>query len=110
MVISVILIAGSIRVGYFPDALPFAFMNQEEKMVGFDIEMAHILAREMNVKLELVLIDRNQDAWMLNNGYVDIIMLGIAVTIDKTNLMGFTTPYLNQTIAFVVKDYRPYRC
>ncbi|MFL5774307.1 MAG: cation:dicarboxylate symporter family transporter, partial [Flavisolibacter sp.] len=97
---------GSIRVGYFSDALPFAFENKAGKLVGFDIEMAYILAQDMKVKLELVKTERNKAAELLNNGTIDIVMSGIAVTLDKTAEMGMTNSYINQTFAFIVKDYR----
>jgi Na+/H+-dicarboxylate symporter/ABC-type amino acid transport substrate-binding protein len=96
----------TIRVGYYKDALPFAFINKAGDPVGFDIEMAYILAREMNVKLGLVAVERNQGVSMLNDGYIDLMMSGTAVTLDNVALMGFTAPYMNQTFAFVVKDYR----
>ena len=38
---------GVLRVGYLPDSLPFAFVNQGGDLVGFDIELAHDLAREL---------------------------------------------------------------
>ena len=34
-----------LRVGYLPDSLPFAFFNQAGDLVGFDVELAHRLAR-----------------------------------------------------------------
>ena len=40
-----------LRVCYVKDILPFAFVNEESRLVGFDVEMAHILARELPVLL-----------------------------------------------------------
>ena len=40
---------GSLRVGFLPDALPFAFFNSRTELVGFDIELAHRLAGELGV-------------------------------------------------------------
>jgi ABC-type amino acid transport substrate-binding protein len=95
-----------LRVGYFRDALPFAFVNEAGNLVGFDVEMAYALASELHVRLELVRIDRTQAPAMLNAGYVDIMMCALAVTIDNAQEMTFSTPYTDQTLAFVVKDYR----
>jgi len=97
---------GYVRAGYFKDALPFAFQNQSGKIVGFDVEMAYRLAQDMQVKLELALIDRAQAAAMLNGGYVDIIMSGIALTLDRAQEMTMSAPYLNETLAFIVRDHR----
>ena len=49
---------GVLRVGYLPDALPYAFFNGQGHLVGLDVELAHHLARELGVRLELRPIDR----------------------------------------------------
>lgn len=97
---------GFLRVGYFKDALPFAFVNEAGNLVGLDVEMAYTLAQEMNVRLELVLIDREKAPAMLDAGYVDIIMSGLAVTLERAQEMALSASYMDQTLAFVVKDYR----
>lgn len=97
---------GSLRVGYFKDSLPFAFTNKAGNLVGFDIEMAHLLARDLSVSLELVLIKRERAVEMLNTGYCDIIMSGIAITPQGLRDAAFSEPYLDTTIAFIVRDYR----
>ncbi len=49
-----ILERGTLRVGYLHDSLPFAFLNQREELVGFDVALMHQLARELGVTLEFV--------------------------------------------------------
>ena len=49
---------GAIRVGYMADSLPYAFVNEQGALVGLDVEMAHQLARDSGVALELVPVDR----------------------------------------------------
>ena len=43
---------------------------------------------------------------MLDAGYVDIIMSGVAVTLENAQKMELSVPYMDQTLAFIVKDYR----
>ena len=62
---------GVLRVGYLADMLPFAFQNTAGHLVGFDIEMAHILARELGVKIEFVLVERERVAQHLAAGSCD---------------------------------------
>ena len=57
-----------LRVGYLPDALPFAFFNQSGDLVGFDVELAHRLAREMGVSLAFVPVDRERLVAQLARG------------------------------------------
>ena len=74
---------GSVRVGYLADALPFAFSNEQGVVVGFDIEMAHGLANDLGVKLELVRVPREEIDTLLSSGHIDVVMSGLAVTAQR---------------------------
>jgi Na+/H+-dicarboxylate symporter/ABC-type amino acid transport substrate-binding protein len=93
-----------LRVGYLPDALPFAFFNQQGDLVGFDVELAHRLAREMGVVLAFVPVDRERMPEQLAEGYCDLVMSGVVVTTDRARAMLFSDSYLDETAAFVVPD------
>ena len=45
---------GTLRVGVWADRLPFAFVNRDGHLVGFDVEMAQLLARDLGVKVEFI--------------------------------------------------------
>jgi Na+/H+-dicarboxylate symporter len=47
-----------LRVGYLPDALPFAFVNGRGDLTGFDVALMHQLALELGVRLEFVPVGR----------------------------------------------------
>jgi Na+/H+-dicarboxylate symporter len=97
---------GAIRVGVFTDRLPFAFLNGERQLVGFDVEMAQLLARDLGVKVEFVeLQDVGSLSDLLMSGRVDLAMTGMPVTPERTAEMVFSNPYLDETFAFVVKDH-----
>jgi len=93
-----------LRVGYLPDALPFAFFNQDGDLVGFDVELAHRLAREMNVTLAFVPVDRDNMSAQLAEGYCDLVMSGVVITTDRARDVLFSESYLDETVAFVVPD------
>jgi len=93
-----------LRVGYLPDALPFAFFNQAGDLVGFDVELAHRLAREMGVTLAFVPVDRDQLPAQVAEGYCDLVMSGVAVTTDRARDVLFSDSYLDETLSFVVPD------
>ncbi|GAA4824393.1 cation:dicarboxylate symporter family transporter [Algivirga pacifica] len=97
--------SGVIRVGYYADALPFAFRNTKGEIVGLDIEMAYALARELKVRLELIKVPRTNQARTLNEGVVDIIMSGTPIEMELLQELNFTTPYMSQTLALMVKDH-----
>ena len=86
-----------LRVGFLPDALPYAFFNKDGGLVGFDIELAHRLAREMGVTLAFVPVDRQTMAAQLADGYCDLVMSGVVVTTDRAREILFSDSYLDET-------------
>jgi ABC-type amino acid transport substrate-binding protein len=97
---------GFVRVGYVKDRLPYAFENAHGQIVGFDIEMAYDLARVLHADLEFVPIDRERMEAQVKAGDCDILMSGIAVTPDRAAQMSFSASYRDETLAFVVRDFR----
>jgi ABC-type amino acid transport substrate-binding protein len=97
---------GAIRVGYFTDNRPFSFFNEQGRLVGLDVEMAHVLADALGVGLEFVPLDRSKMLEQVNEGYCDIVMSGIVVTPERAEAARLSAPYLEMTLAFVVQDHR----
>lgn len=97
---------GVLRVGYNPDRLPFTFFNSKGELVGFDVEMAHRLARELGVTLEFVPFELETMVEQLNGDHFDVIMAGIAMLTQKLKEVSFSDPYMDVTFALVVKDSR----
>jgi len=97
---------GVLRVGYAKDALPYAFQNDRSELVGFDIDMAHLLARQLGVRLELVRIEPAAAAGLLDAGWLDLVMSGVAITPRRLQAMSLSQSYLDETLAFVVRDFR----
>jgi Na+/H+-dicarboxylate symporter len=104
--LSRILQRGSLRVGYLADALPFAFSNSKGEIVGFDIEMAHRLAGELGVTLELIRTTEAKIGPLLQSGQLDIAMSGLAVTTKRALQWDFSFAPIDLTLAFLVPDYR----
>ena len=98
-----------LRVGYLADALPYAYLNGDGDLVGFDVALMHRLALELGVRVEFVPVtrddlDRPAGATLLETGYADIIAGGLAVTTTRAGVMQLSSPYLDETFAFVVPD------
>jgi len=96
---------GVLRVGYLADKLPFAFTNDSAQVVGLDIEMAYLLAKELNVVPEFYKITTKSLPNLINNGKLDIVMSGLLTTTDKIQNYSVSNSYLDQTLAFIVPDY-----
>lgn len=97
---------GSLRVGFDPEALPFAFYNLRQELVGYDIALAHRLAKDLGVSLEFVPMNRVTMLEFMNEGAWDILMSGVPVTADDLQVMNFSRPYMDAKGALVVEDYR----
>jgi ABC-type amino acid transport substrate-binding protein len=96
---------GTLRVAYLPDRLPWAFRNEDGRLVGFDVEMAYILAQELGVGVEFVQLTRDELVAALDSGAVDVAMSGIVVTVQSLAKLSFSQSYVDETIAFVVEDH-----
>jgi Na+/H+-dicarboxylate symporter len=95
---------GVLRVGYFDDSLPYVYLNRRGDLVGFDVEMALQLARDLGVRAELAPVDRNVLDVGLAASVCDVLMSGVAVTADRSLHVRFSASYLDETVAFVVPD------
>ncbi len=104
-----ILERGVLRVGYKADNLPFSYLNVTGELVGFDIDLAHRLARELGVELEFVPWEYDTLLEQLNAGQFDIVAGGLWVTTSRLIDAAFSEPTMTTTMAFVVKDYLRHR-
>ena len=97
--------SGVLRVGFILDQ-PFAFFNRSGELVGYDIDMAHLLAQELDCELEFVPLDFEDLDRHLNSRLVDIVMSGVPMTTTNLQQVRMSEPYLNVTLAFAVRDDR----
>jgi cyclohexadienyl dehydratase len=89
-----ILEAGIVRVGTTGDFPPITSRDPDSKnYVGYDIDAAVELAKDLGVKVQFVPAD-----WKtLVNGVVadkyDIVMSGVSMSLERAKVAGFTQPY-----------------
>jgi ABC-type amino acid transport substrate-binding protein len=87
-----------------PDRLPYSFLTPKGELVGLDVEMAHRLARDLEVTPEFVPVTLDTMPGLLLEGRCDLAMSGTPVTPRRASLMRFSNPYLDETLGFVVRD------
>jgi ABC-type amino acid transport substrate-binding protein len=97
---------GRMRVGFVPRQRPYTHFNSKGELVGFDVDMAHALARELGVVVEFAPVEREHLAEILDASRVDVVMAGVLLTTRRAARMDFSNPYLDETLAFVVPDHR----
>ena len=96
---------GILRVGFFSDAVPYAFFNTNQELVGYDIEMAFHLAASLGVSPEFVPIERTAMRKALESGLCDIVMSGVVVTVPTGTEVDFSHGYHRERVGFLVPDH-----
>jgi Na+/H+-dicarboxylate symporter/ABC-type amino acid transport substrate-binding protein len=97
-----ILDRGVIRVGYNPRDIPFCYLNKWGEVVGYDVAYAYQLAKDLDVKLEMVPILYDQLIEEVNSGYCDIVMSAIVMDEQRIVGMQFSSSYIEQANALVI--------
>jgi Na+/H+-dicarboxylate symporter/ABC-type amino acid transport substrate-binding protein len=97
--------AGTVRVCYVNGRAPFAFTNRKGELAGLDIEMAHQLAIDLQVRLQVVPTTMADFAEFLDRGTCDIAMGGIIATPLRATRSIFSLPYMEETLGFILPDH-----
>jgi ABC-type amino acid transport substrate-binding protein len=105
-ILQAVLERGVLRVGYIDGSMPYSFVNGRGELVGLDVEMAYTLAAELGVALEFAPVPRDRLAEALDAGRCDVIMGGVLVTTRRGARMVYSANYIDETLAFIVPDYR----
>jgi len=100
---------GKLRIGYNPNNLPFSFVNDNGDLVGFDIELMHILARELEVEVEFIPWTYEIGVEIIDQNKFDAIIGGLIVTPTRLTMVNFSNPYIDMITAVVVKDHRRHK-
>jgi ABC-type amino acid transport substrate-binding protein len=94
-------------VGYFNDAVPWAFVTARGELTGYDVEAAHRLASQLTIRLEFIHVNRMppQPTHDLSSGRVDILMTGFTATVPRAELMELSNPYASEHLGYLVRDH-----
>jgi polar amino acid transport system substrate-binding protein len=82
---------------------PMGFRDDNNEIVGYDIDLAKEAAVRLGVKLVLQPIDWNAKEQELNTGKIDCIWNGFTITPEREEAMSFTKPYLKNAQVVVVR-------
>jgi proton glutamate symport protein len=91
-----------LKVGIFPNSIPYCYYNYEDELVGYDVSYAYELARDLECKLQFVPFSFDRLASDINEGVFDIGMSSIIMNEERLVQMVFTYPYLADNIVLVV--------
>lgn len=88
---------------------PMGFRDENNEIVGYDIDLAKEVARRMGLELKAQPIDWNAKEQELNTGKIDCIWNGFTITEERAKVISFTKPYLKNAQVVVVKADAPYK-
>ncbi|MEN6485869.1 MAG: transporter substrate-binding domain-containing protein [Syntrophobacteraceae bacterium] len=94
---------GVFRFGTSAVTEPFSFVDGSQRIVGLDIEIASLVARKLNRKLETVNMDFGAMIPALVAKKVDMIGACITITEERAQKVLFSEPYYIGGIAALVK-------
>lgn len=82
---------------------PMGFRDENNEIVGFDIDVAREVCKRLGVELVCQPIDWNSKEQELNTGKIDCIWNGFTITDERKQNMEFSDPYVNNAQVVVVK-------
>ena len=88
-----ILDRGTVRVAALIDLPPYGYTDEKQKPAGLDIDLAEILAKDLNVKLELQQITGINRIPYLLTDKVDLILGCFGATPTRARQVTFSSPY-----------------
>lgn len=93
-VLSRIVKSGEFRVGMSGNQPPFSVKSKEGKLIGYEVELAAMLANAMGVKLQIVERPFSELLSTMAKGEVDAVMSGLTMTPERNLKAAFVGPYV----------------
>ena len=95
---------GKIKIAVFDSNPPFGFIDETtNKIVGLDIDYANAIAKELNVKVELVPTNPANRIPLLTSKKADLIVANFTVTDERAKTVDFSLPYFATGQKFIAK-------
>lgn len=98
---------GKIVVGVRDDASPFGFRDKNGMLVGYDIDLARLLAQNIlgnSSAVEFVPVTASNRIMKLNSGEVDCLIATMSITNQRQQILDFSVPYYLAGQAILVRS------
>lgn len=92
---------GSLIVG-ITDFAPMDYKDESGEWIGFDADMARVVAKELGVEAQFVEIDWDNKIMELESKNIDVVWNGMTLTAETTSAMECSNPYCNNAQVIVV--------
>ncbi|MGI8513432.1 MAG: transporter substrate-binding domain-containing protein [Solirubrobacteraceae bacterium] len=98
---------GTLRAGIRSEAPPHSFVGPGGRLMGFDVEIAQELAKNLGVKLEIVRVDELTRISFLKNGRIDVAVAAMNHTRERDKEIDFSQTYFFAKQSFLTKKGGP---
>lgn len=93
-----------LRVGTESSYAPFEFTDSHGQLVGFDIDLAEAVAKEMGYSIEWVQMPFDGLIPAMLTAQVDMAVASFTVTDERKKRVNFTSPYYRSGLTFVLRS------
>lgn len=93
----------TIIIGLDDELPPMGFRDENNEIVGFDIDLAKAVGEKLGVTVEFQPIDWAAKEIELESGKIDALWNGLTITDERKETMDITDPYLQNRQIIVVK-------
>lgn len=94
--------AGKFVLGLDATFEPMGYTDENDQIVGFDIDLAEEVCKRMGVELVKQPINWDTKEEDLNGGRIDCIWNGMSVNASRQETMNLSEPYMKNAMVFVV--------
>ncbi|CAM3388071.1 transporter substrate-binding domain-containing protein [Marinicrinis lubricantis] len=96
--------SGKIRVGLMGTYKPYNFMNENQELDGFDVDVAKAVAEHIGVEPEFITGEFSGLIEGLQGEKYDVLISQVTITEDRKKTMDFSDPYVKNAVNIVVND------
>lgn len=94
---------GTFVLGLDDSFPPLGYRDNNNEIVGYDIDLAKEVAKRLGVNFKAQPIDWDAKEMELETGKIDCIWNGFTITEERKNALSFTKAYLNNDQVLVVR-------
>jgi polar amino acid transport system substrate-binding protein len=98
---------GTLVVGTASGYYPFEMVDKQNQLVGFDVDIAKAIAKDLGVKLEWQNYAFSGLIPAMQSNKVDLVIAGMTATDKRKEVVDFTMPYFTSGQALLVNKNVP---
>ena len=97
----------SIQVGICSDYPPFESRNDNNELVGYDVDLANMIGQELGKKIEFVDMSFNVLLNSVQSGKIDMVISSVGITEERKKQIDFSIPYFFNRLTVVSRKDLP---